>query len=116
MGKELFTAKQFVEAIADSAGIVSTIAKRVGCDWHTAKKYITNYPTVLQAYEDECERVTDLAETMLIKSIQGGDLSAVRYYLSTKGKSRGYVERAELSGPNGGPLSWKQFIEGGDGE
>jgi len=104
MGKELFTAKQFLDAIPKSAGIISTIAKRIGCDWHTAKKYIVNYPTIQQAYQDECETVTDLAEAKLIEAIQGSDLSAIKYYLSTKGKHRGYVERQEVTGADGGKL------------
>lgn len=99
-----YNAQTFIDAIPKSAGIISTIASRVGCDWHTAKKYIDTYPTVKQAYLDECERVTDLAETELIKAIQNGDLQAVKYYLSTKGKHRGYVERQELTGADSGPV------------
>lgn len=59
--KDQFTAKDFIEAIPGTGGIVSTIAKAVGCEWHTAKKYIDNYPTVKQAYDDECEKNLDIA-------------------------------------------------------
>jgi hypothetical protein len=104
MARDLYTATQFIEAIRGSGGIVSTIAKRVGCTWHTARKYIDDYPTVTRAYADETESVTDLAETALIKAIQDGDIGAVKYYLSTKGKHRGYVERQELTGADGGAV------------
>lgn len=104
MGKPLYTAKQFIAAIPGTGGIVTSIAERVGCKWHTAKKYIETMPTVRQAYEDECARVLDMAEDGLIKAIQGGDLQAIKYYLSTKGKHRGYTERQELTGAEGGPL------------
>jgi hypothetical protein len=109
-----FTAQQFIDAIPKSAGIISAIAARVGCDWHTCKKYITSYPTIAQAYADECERVTDLAETELIKLIQGGDLSAVKYYLSTKGKGRGYVERQEVTGKDGEKIKITVRLEDDD--
>lgn len=99
-----YSAQQFIEAIPKTGGIISTIAARVGCDWHTAKKYITNYPTIRQAYEDECERVTDLAETKLIEAMTGGDLIAIKFYLATKGKRRGYTERQEITGADGGPI------------
>ena len=57
-----YTAAQFIKAIEDSGGIISTIARRVGCDWHTAKRYIEEYATVQQAYQDERNKVIDIAE------------------------------------------------------
>jgi hypothetical protein len=99
-----YTAAQFIKAIEGSAGIVTTIAKRVGCAWNTAKKYINKMPTVRRAYQDECEAILDLAETKLLSAINEGDGIMIRYYLSTKGKQRGYTERTEISGPDGGPI------------
>lgn len=96
MGKELFTAKQFIEAIPGTGGIVTKIAEKVGCTWHTARKYIDTYSTIRGAYQDECERVLDLAESALIKSVSEQEAWAVKYLLSTKGKHRGYVERQEV--------------------
>jgi hypothetical protein len=105
-----YRAEQFITAIENSAGIISTIAKRVGCDWHTAKKYIYKMPTVERAYRDECERVLDLAETKLIGAINDGDGVMIRYYLSTKGKDRGYTERQEHTGAGGGPIKTKTYV------
>lgn len=102
--REKYTAQTFIDAIPGSAGIVSSIALKVGCDWHTAKKYIDNYPTIKQAYDDECERVLDMAETELYKAIKSGDAQMIKYFLSTKGKRRGYVERQELTGKDGGAI------------
>jgi hypothetical protein len=97
MGKpEQFTAQQFIDVIPGTAGIITAIAKRVGCSWTTARLYIERYPTIKRAYQDECESVLDLAESKLIAAIKDGDLSAVKYMLSTKGKGRGFVERAEI--------------------
>jgi hypothetical protein len=106
MGKPLYTATQFIKAIEGSGGIVSTIAARVNCTWTTAKKYIDTYPTVNSAYEEEIERVIDLAEGVLIKNIQNAakqaqaghdvDTADVKWFLSRKAKSRGYVERQEV--------------------
>ena len=91
-----FTAQQFIDAIPGTGGIVATIAKRVGCVWRTAKKYIDTYPTVAQAYDDESESVLDLAESKLLQAIKDGDGRMIRYMLSTKGKQRGYVEKQEV--------------------
>jgi len=95
MGKPLFTAQQFIAAIPGTGGIVTAIAHKVGCSFNTAKRYIINHPTVAQAYRDECESVLDLAEARTIEAIKSGDGQMIRYYLSTKGKDRGYVQRQE---------------------
>ena len=115
MGKPLYTAAQFIEAIPGTGGIISTIADRVGCTWNTAKKYIDEHATIRAAYDDEAERIVDLAESVLVKNIQnaakmvkqGGivDTGDVKWYLSRKGKSRGYVERQEVTGADSGPLT-----------
>jgi len=36
----LFLLKQFIDAIPGSGGIITTIAKRVGCSWNTAKNIL----------------------------------------------------------------------------
>jgi len=125
MGKpNQFRASEFIENIPGTGGVISTIAKRVGCDWHTAKKYIEAHPTIKQAYEDECETVKDLAESVLIRNIQLAhkqqqdrqdtvDTSDVKWYLSRKGKDRGYTERSEqeISGTGGGPIVVKGYSQ-----
>jgi hypothetical protein len=77
-----FTAAQFKKAIPGSGGIISTIAKRVGCDWDTAKKYLTEMPTITTAWENEKERVDDMAESTLIKSIQEGNTQDAKWWLA----------------------------------
>jgi len=95
-GANQYYAQQFIDAIPGTGGIITAIAKKVGCDWHTAKKYIVSYTTVNRAYQDECEKVLDLAESKTIEMIHASDGQMIRYYLSTKGKHRGYTERQEL--------------------
>jgi len=123
-----YSASQFIEAIQGtgpfvkindkgdpirqgSLGIISTIAGRVGCAWHTAKKYCnretTSLVTVAEAYEDEVERSLDFTESKMFEQIQSGDGPMIRYHLSTKGKDRGYSERHEVAGPGGGPQEIK---------
>ena len=104
--KNQFTAKQFINAIPGTGGIVSTIAKKVGCSWDTAKKYITTYSTISQAYTNECESVLDMAESKVISMMNKEDGAMLRYYLSTKGKARGYVERKEVEQSGNVTISW----------
>ena len=107
MGKpNQYKAQEFIDAIPGTGGIITTIAKRVGCAWHTAAKYIQEYATVKRAYDDETETIADLAEVGLIKALKAEDGSMIRFYLTTKARHRGYVvkQEMEVTGKDGGPL------------
>ena len=113
-GNNQYKAQQFIDAIPGSGGIISVIAQRVGCAWHTAQKYIQEYATVADAYADETEGIIDLAESTVLKAIKGGDVSAAKWYLTTKGKDRGYTERREYAGADGDALTIR-VVYGDDG-
>ncbi len=104
--KNQYTAEQFIKAIPGTGGIVTAIARKLDCDWHTVKKYINDYPTIKRAYDAEKEMVKDTVETSLIVKAKDGESWAVKYYLSTQAKDRGYVERQQVehSGKDGGDL------------
>ena len=104
-----YTAQDFITAIPGTGGIVSAIARKVGCEWNTAKKYIDNYPTVRAAYDAECEAMLDLAESAVLRNIklaaQGeGDTADAKWYLTKKGKRRNYGDAVEVTGEGGGAL------------
>ena len=105
-GNGRYLAQDFIEAIPGSGGIITTIASRVGCAWHTAKKYIVEYATVKAAYDDECAKVVDKAESVIIKSLQDDDVQTAKWYLTMKGSDRGYMQtqRQEVSGVDGAAI------------
>jgi hypothetical protein len=121
-GRDQYKASDFIKVIPGTGGIVSTIAKRVGCAWHTAKKYIEKYATVKQAYDDECEMPKDWAESLIVRNIalalkqqeqtnkpvESGD---AKWYLVHKGKDRGYVMRKEITGVEDAPPVAVSIIE-----
>lgn len=104
MGKPTFSNEQFLAAIPGSGGLFTAIAKRVGCQWHTAKKRVLASPSLVQAWQDECETILDMAEGQLYGLVKGGDIGAIKFILATKGKHRGYVERQEVTGADGGAV------------
>lgn len=91
-----YKAQQFIDAIPGTGGIVTKIAARVGCSWHTARKYIDNYPTVLRAYTDECEELLDTAESVIIQKIDEDDEQMAKWYLTMKGADRGYATKQRI--------------------
>jgi hypothetical protein len=58
------------------------------------------------AVDDIQEVAVDFAESHLHKLIKDGNPAATIFYLKTKGKGRGYVERQEIAVAEKKPLSW----------
>jgi len=97
------------QALRASKGIVilaaAKLAKAYGsCSAQTVRNYIARHPSIKQALDEVTEENLDLAEGALLKGITDGNMTAVIYYLKTKGKHRGYVERFEQTGADGKPL------------
>jgi len=88
--------EDILEAIKGSGAIMSTIARKLNISWNTARKYCDEYDETRQALQDEREKTIDMAESALLKSIEAGDVQSAKWYLSTKGKKRGYSEKIEL--------------------
>lgn len=83
------------KAILGSKGMVQVVADRLGCEWHTAKRYIEQYEETKIAFQNENESMIDFAESKLFQAISEEDLTAIIFYLKTKGKNRGYIEKVQ---------------------
>ena len=85
-----------LQAIKGSAGILSTVARKLECDWHTAEFYKNKWESTKKAYQDERETLLDMAESAIATGIRDGDLGSARWMLATLGKNRGYTEKTEV--------------------
>jgi hypothetical protein len=99
-----YTAEQCIAAAAGSRGFVTTVAKRLGCSRTYVYKLIEKFSTFADAIKDEREGLKDFAEGKLMTEIDGGNITAIIFYLKTQAKDRGYVERQELTGADGGAV------------
>lgn len=99
--KHIIKKKELLEAIKGSYGIMSTVAARLHCDWHTADDAIKRFPEALQAMADEGESVLDFTEGKAIERIRDGDGVMIRFMLATKGKKRGYTYEERLEDVDG---------------
>ena len=102
--KEKFTANQIIDALREKHGNLSAAARYLGCERHTISRYINTYPTVKAVADEERETLIDFAENQLFKQVQDGNITAIIFTLKTIGKLRGYVERQEVTGAEGGKL------------
>ena len=88
--------RAIVEAMEQSLGVVTTACRKVGIGRTTYYEY---YNTDLKFKEeiDDLQNVAlDFAESQLHKQIKEGNSTATIFFLKTKGKKRGYVERQEV--------------------
>lgn len=90
------TKDELAQALIDHHGLVSVAAKALGAHRDTVYKAMKRWPTLQLVRAAAAEDVNDVAEQRLFQAIERGDPWAVQFYLKTKGKARGYVERSEL--------------------
>lgn len=96
--------KEFPKVLKECLGIVSNACERlkVSRTWYY-EMYKTD-PEFKAACDDVTEVVIDFVEDSLYKQIREGNTTACIFYLKTKAKHRGYVERIETTGKDGGPI------------
>ena len=93
---------EMIKALEESKGLIAPAARALGCSRATVRSYIDEYSAVGQAKLDQEEAVKDMAENALYAAILRGEAWAICFYLKCRAKDRGYLERAELTGTNGG--------------
>ena len=102
--RERYTAEQVAEAVKKSYGIINGAAVALGCSRQTVENYIKKYKVVKDAYSEANEITLDFVETEFLKKIKSGDTTAMIFYLKTKGRQRGYIERQEVTCADGGSI------------
>ena len=98
--------KAMLEALEKSLGIVSTAAKVAGIDRSTHYAWMKADPEYKKAVDSIQDSVLDFAESHLYKLVKEGNPAATIFFLKTKGKKRGYIERQEIEIQEKKPLSW----------
>lgn len=88
--------KALLEALEKSLGVVTSACKIVGVDRTTFYKYVNEDAEFKRAVDDVENIALDFAESQLHKQIQNGEVSSTIFFLKTKGKKRGYVEKQEV--------------------
>lgn len=93
--------KTMVNALTATLGVVSPACKLAGISRQTHYRWMQEDPEYKQAVEDVSEETIDFVEDALHGLIKKGDTAATIFYMKTKAKKRGYVERQEITGADG---------------
>lgn len=91
--------EQMITALEKSLGVVSSASKACGVSRDAHYRWMKEDPTYKQKVEDIENISIDFVESQLFKQIQEGNTVATIFFLKTRGKKRGYVERQEIEFP-----------------
>ena len=98
--------KALLAALEKSLGVVTTACKSAELSRETFYKYYNNDPQFKESVDSIGEMAIDFAESKLHKLIQDENPTAIIFYLKTKGKKRGYVERHEIATDTLSPITF----------
>lgn len=100
----VYKPEDIIKALRKTKGMISLAADELKCDRKTIYNHVKRSAAVRDALEETRGRNLDVAESKLLAAIDAGELAAIFYYLSRIGRERGYGDRSELTGANGGAI------------
>jgi hypothetical protein len=107
--------KAFIDALEKSLGVVTIACRSIGLHRSTFYDWMRDDPEFKSLVDDLNEVTLDFAESELHKQIRDGSTAATIFYLKTKGKKRGYIERSDINmttnAPDFSALSTDQIID-----
>lgn len=115
--------EKLLKALKDSKGIIYVACNNVGIDRTTYYRWMEMYPDFKEKVDEINESTIDFVESKLIEKVNGVEVrkgvddegndivydlppsdTAIIFFLKTRAKKRGYVERQEFAGPDGSNL------------
>ena len=101
-----------LKALEKNLGVVTTACKQVEVSRATFYRWLNEDSEFNKQVTSIQDVALDFAESRLFEQIQDGSTAATIFYLKTKGKRRGYVERQELEHTGGEkPVNIKLVID-----
>lgn len=101
--------KKMLEALIEYHGVVSDAANKIGIARNTHYEWLKKDDQYKLDCEAAAEAAIDFVEGELYKLIKAQNPAAIIFYMKTKGKNRGYVERQEIDfggKVNINPIEW----------
>lgn len=87
--------EKFLEALSRSANNISVAVKQTGISRQTHLNWVENFEDYKNRYEEISETVIDWVEGKMMSLIKKEDKTMIIFYLKTRAKHRGYIERVD---------------------
>jgi len=94
--KTVHNKKRVLEALQKTLGIVTSACKMVDVSTTQFYHWIKTDEDFAQAVKMVDDVALDFAESKLLENIKGKKETSIIFYLKTKGKKRGYIEKQEI--------------------
>ncbi len=108
------TVKRVAPLIDEYHGNISAIARKLAVSRNTLYSLINKTHSLKLALKEAREKMVDNVESTLYSKALDGDTACMIFFLKTQGKERGYVERQEVTGADGGAVIVKWDDENND--
>ena len=96
-----------LKALEKSLGVVNMACKKADVPRSTFYKWLKEDEDFAKQVEDIDNIALDFVESQLHRQIADNSTTATIFYLKTKGKKRGYIERQEITGADGMPTNFQ---------
>lgn len=98
-----------MKALESTMGNITASCEKAEISRKLHYKWVDQFPEYKEFVESIPDRVFDFVEGSLHKQIQSGNTTATIFWLKTKAKDKGYVERQEIV--HGGGVSVQDLIQ-----
>lgn len=98
--------RDVLKALEETHGVITEACKKVGYTRSSFYTAMDKDPKFKKMVQDIQEQAVDYVESQLFKNIEQGNITGQIFYLKTKGKHRGYVEKTEIQQETTGSISF----------
>ncbi len=99
--------ESMLKALEKNLGVVTLSCRKANIPRSTFYKWLKEDQGFAEQVKEIENVALDFAESELLKQIQNGIPTSTIFYLKTKGKKRGYIERQEITGADGMPTNFQ---------
>ena len=107
--KQVIKKKRLLKSLKDNHGFIANACEAAKISRKTFYNWIKEDDEFSEAVDEIQEGIVDEVENQLMNQIKEGNTTAAIFFLKTRAKHRGYIERAEIE-HKGGPVSAIQII------
>lgn len=104
--RRITTKQKLLKALEECHGVVTTACRKAGVSRGAYYKIWNKDEKFREQVEEIQESAIDFVESELFKQIKNGNITGQIFYLKTKGKNRGYVEKQQIQQETTGSIQF----------
>ena len=98
--------KKLLQALVDSHGVVTQACRKANISRAHYYRWWNEDDKFRKECDDIQEQAVDFVESQLFKQITEGNITGQIFYLKTKGKNRGYIEKTQVQQETTGSIQF----------